>query len=138
MYNVYTWYKQLSQQVFVVDRETQMQDSGTSLCPLLLGTIWTRMQAVPVQKMEIFFMPGQMLKIQRRPSTSFSKAWRARRKLVSTGCLYVAPAANMVGRVPLIPLFLAGNTTPTIPHKYSWESVTLQQRMAGVAAMRMR
>ena len=25
----------------------------------------------------------------------------------------------MVGRVPLIPLFLAGNTTPTIPHKYS-------------------
>ncbi len=25
----------------------------------------------------------------------------------------------MVGRVPLIPLFLAGNSTPTIPHKYS-------------------
>ena len=36
-----------------------------------------------------------------------------------TSCLYVAPAANMVGRVPLIPLFLAGNSTPTIPHKYS-------------------
>ncbi len=36
-----------------------------------------------------------------------------------TPCLYVAPAANMVGRVPLIPLFLAGNSTPTIPHKYS-------------------
>ena len=86
IYNVYTWYKQLSQQVFVVDRETQMQDSGTSLCPLLLGTIW--MQAVPVQKMEIFLMPGQMLKIQRRPSTSFLKAWRARRKLVSTGCIH--------------------------------------------------
>ncbi len=34
-------------------------------------------------------------------------------------CLYVAPAANMVGRVPLIALFLAGNSTPTIPHKYS-------------------
>jgi hypothetical protein len=29
------------------------------------------------------------------------------------------PTANMVGRVPLIPLFLAGNTTPTIPHQYS-------------------
>jgi hypothetical protein len=30
----------------------------------------------------------------------------------------------MVGRVPLIPLFLAGSTTPTIPHKYSkhWNS----------------
>ena len=36
-----------------------------------------------------------------------------------TPCLYVAPAANMVGRVPLIPLFLAGNSTPTIPHQYS-------------------
>jgi hypothetical protein len=36
-----------------------------------------------------------------------------------TPCLYVAPAANMVGRVPLIHLFLAGNSTPTIPHQYS-------------------
>jgi hypothetical protein len=36
-----------------------------------------------------------------------------------TPCLYVAPAANMVGRIPLIPLFLAGNSTPTIPHKYN-------------------
>ena len=36
-----------------------------------------------------------------------------------TPCLYVAPAACMVGRVPLIPLFLAGNSTPTIPHQYS-------------------
>ena len=38
-----------------------------------------------------------------------------------TPCLYVAPAANMVGRVPLIPLFLAGhgNSPPTIPHEYS-------------------
>ena len=62
MYNVCTWYNQLSQQVFMVDREMQMQDRGTSLCPLLHGTIW--MQAVPVQKMEIFLMPGQMLKIQ--------------------------------------------------------------------------
>ncbi len=33
-----------------------------------------------------------------------------------TSCLYVAPAENMVGRVPLMPLFLAGNATPTIPH----------------------
>ncbi len=36
-----------------------------------------------------------------------------------TPCLYVAPAKNMVGRVPLIPLFLAGNSTPTIPHMFS-------------------
>jgi hypothetical protein len=34
-------------------------------------------------------------------------------------CLYVAPVDHMVGRVPLISLFLAGNSTPTIPHKFS-------------------
>jgi hypothetical protein len=32
---------------------------------------------------------------------------------------WVAPAENMVGRAPLIPLFLAGNFTPTIPHLFS-------------------
>jgi hypothetical protein len=36
-----------------------------------------------------------------------------------TPCLYVAPAQNMVGMVPLIPLFLAGNSTLTIPHMFS-------------------
>ncbi len=36
-----------------------------------------------------------------------------------TPCLYLAPAENMAGRVPLIPCFLAGNSTPTIPHKFS-------------------
>ncbi len=36
-----------------------------------------------------------------------------------TPCLYVAPAENMVGRIPLIPCFLDGNAAPTIPHKYS-------------------
>ncbi len=36
-----------------------------------------------------------------------------------TPCLYVAPAENMRGRVPLVPLYLAGNATPTIPHLYS-------------------
>jgi hypothetical protein len=36
-----------------------------------------------------------------------------------TPCLYVAPAENIRGRVPLVPLFLAGNATPTIPHLYS-------------------
>jgi hypothetical protein len=34
-------------------------------------------------------------------------------------CRYVAMAETMVGRVPLIPLFLAGNSTPTIPHMFS-------------------
>jgi hypothetical protein len=34
-------------------------------------------------------------------------------------CLYVASVDHMVGRVPLIRLFLAGNLTPTIPHKLS-------------------
>jgi hypothetical protein len=36
-----------------------------------------------------------------------------------TPCLYVAPVENMESRVPLIPLFLAGNSTPTIPHMFS-------------------
>ncbi len=38
-----------------------------------------------------------------------------------TQCLYVAqaPAENIVGRAPLMPLFLAGSTAPTIPHLYS-------------------
>jgi hypothetical protein len=36
-----------------------------------------------------------------------------------TSCLYVADVQNMVGRVPLIPLFLAGNSTPKIPHIFS-------------------
>ena len=33
-----------------------------------------------------------------------------------TPCLYVALAENMVGRVPLMPLFLAGNAILMIPH----------------------
>ncbi len=36
-----------------------------------------------------------------------------------TPCLYVAPTRNLVGRVPVIPLFLAGNSTPTIHHMFS-------------------
>ena len=36
-----------------------------------------------------------------------------------TPCLYVAPVQNMVGRVPVIPLFLAGNSTLTIPHMFA-------------------
>jgi hypothetical protein len=36
-----------------------------------------------------------------------------------TPCLYVALVANMVGRVPLMQLNLAGNPTPTIPNNFS-------------------
>ncbi len=36
-----------------------------------------------------------------------------------TPCLYVALAANMVGRIPLMSCFLDGNATQTIPYKYS-------------------
>jgi hypothetical protein len=36
-----------------------------------------------------------------------------------TPCLYVAGVQNMVGTVPLMPLFLAGNSTPTIPNMFS-------------------
>ena len=33
-----------------------------------------------------------------------------------TPILYVGPAANVLGRVPLMHLFLLGNSTLTIPH----------------------
>jgi hypothetical protein len=36
-----------------------------------------------------------------------------------TPCLNMADVQNIVGRVPLIQLFLAGNSTPTIPHMFS-------------------
>ena len=66
-----------------------------------------------------------------------------------TPCLYVAPAANMVGRVPLIPLFLAGtNSLQPQPFLTSTAStrvlasqraaVTLQQQMDSEATMCMR
>jgi hypothetical protein len=63
-----------------------------------------RIGAVPVRKM-VIFSPYNLLTTLFEPSP--------------TPYLYVAPAVNMVGRVPLIPLFLAGNSNPTIPHKYS-------------------
>jgi hypothetical protein len=40
-------------------------------------------------------------------------------ELSPTPCLYVADVQNMVGRVLLLPWFLAGNLTPTIPHIFS-------------------
>ncbi len=52
-------------------------------------------------------------------------SWYARPQFLCT--CYLRPmggrppknASSMVGRVPLIPLILAGNSTPTIPHQYS-------------------
>ena len=35
-----------------------------------------------------------------------------------TPMLYVGPVSNVLGRVPLMPLFLRGNITPTIPHYF--------------------
>ena len=63
-----------------------------------------------------------------------------------TPCLYVAKAENMVGRIPLIPCFLDGNATPTIPHKYSKNKsacfpagcADAAARMEGEAATSMR
>jgi hypothetical protein len=40
-------------------------------------------------------------------------------ELSQTRCLHVAPAGNMVGRIPTMPCFLDGNMTPTILHKYN-------------------
>ena len=62
-----------------------------------------------------------------------------------TPCLYVAPAFCMVCRVPLIPLFLAGYSTPTITNSGSTRVLasqlapaTLQQWMDSKGAICMR
>ena len=34
-------------------------------------------------------------------------------------CLYICPVKNVLGRVPMIPCFVAGNTQPTIPHGFA-------------------
>ncbi len=58
-------------------------------------------------------------------------------------CLYVAPVDHLVGRVPLIPLFLAGNLTPTSSASTRvqgspWAVQTQQLQTAGVAVTSMR
>lgn len=34
-------------------------------------------------------------------------------------CLYICPVKNVLGRVPMIPCFVAGNSHPTIPHSFA-------------------
>jgi hypothetical protein len=33
-------------------------------------------------------------------------------------CLYICPVTNVLGRAPLIPCFVGGNSHPTIPHSF--------------------
>ena len=33
-------------------------------------------------------------------------------------CLYICPVANVLGRAPLIPCFIGGNSHPTIPYRF--------------------
>ncbi len=54
-------------------------------------------------------------------------------------CLYICPAANVLGRAPFIPCFIDGNTHPTIPYKFknSWllgQRPQIPSRIAGTAA----
>ncbi len=56
-----------------------------------------------------------------------------------TPCLYVAPIDHVLGRVPLLPLFLAGNSTPTRSagsrvQVSLWAVQTQLLQMAGVGA----
>jgi hypothetical protein len=37
---------------------------------------------------------------------------------LSLPCLYICPVANVLGRTPLIPCFICGNSHPTIPHSF--------------------
>ncbi len=36
----------------------------------------------------------------------------------SLPCLYICPVANVLGRAPLIPCFISGNSHPTIPYRF--------------------
>jgi len=51
-----------------------------------------------------------------------------------TPILYVGPISNVLGRVPLMPLFLHGNSTPTIPH----DSVTSIAANSNTAAQMLQ
>ncbi len=68
-YNVCTWYNQLSEQVFVADTEMQMQDWGISLWPSDSDARDNMDQGSSCPEDGDFFMQGQMLQKQRRPST---------------------------------------------------------------------
>jgi hypothetical protein len=69
-------FNKLSQQVFVANTEMQMQDGGIFLSPFLQG--WMKFECSPCPEDGEFFMQGQMLLKQMRPSASLSVAWRAR------------------------------------------------------------
>ena len=43
----------------------------------------------------------------------------AGRSCAALPCLYICPVKNVLGRVPMIPCFVAGNTHPTIPHGFA-------------------
>ena len=49
-------------------------------------------------------------------------------------CLYICPVANVLGRAPLIPCFIGGNSHPTIPH--SFKATQLQGRCASWKRLR--
>jgi hypothetical protein len=66
-------------------------------------------------------VPLKSLTCQWRGLSRILGWWSCMNRLRGQPCLYVAPVQNMVGKVPLVPLFLAGNSTPTtsIPYMFS-------------------
>ena len=66
----------------------------------------------------VFFSPFEDLHLQ----TSGTMETNGIRKLYEPSpvpTLYVGRIEDLLGRVPLFPCFLDGNTTSTIPHKYA-------------------
>jgi hypothetical protein len=51
-------------------------------------------------------------------------------------CLYICPVKNVLGRVPMIPCFVADNTQPTIPHGFARSGRATQTLGAGAANTR--
>jgi hypothetical protein len=105
MYIVLTDFNPITTGFRGTHRESEMQNCVASLNhPLTKTSLFKlRIGAVPVLKMVIFLQYNLLTKLY-EPSP--------------TPCLYVAPAVNIMGRVPLIPLFLADNSNPIILHKY--------------------
>jgi hypothetical protein len=78
-------------------------------------SIWT---VCDIQLDLIFFSPFEELHL-RTAGIMESKGIHRVYEPSPVPTLFVGRVEDLLGRVPLIPCFLDGNSTPTIPHKYS-------------------
>ena len=89
-----------------------------TLCPIgaRVGVHNCCYEDIPIDL--VFFSPFEELRLRTAgimESRGIHRVYRP--SLVPT--LYIGRVEDLLGRVPLIPCFLDGNATSTIPHKYS-------------------